>query len=1206
MFKGIFNFELEYRSSRPVTYIYFAIIFIISFLVIAGPSRTVAGQIKANAPYIISQWTVVISFAFTMITSAVMGVAIVRDFDYNTEAILFSNAIKKRDYLLGRFCGSFVVLVLINCGIWLGLMAAFAIGKIVPWDVGWRTRELLAFQAWHYFQPFLLLTVTNLFITGALFFMSGALGRNTIVIYTQGIMLIVIYQIANIALTGLETQKLAAILDPFGIKTFQYVTRYWTPSEQNTLLVPLTGMMLYNRSLWMTVGVLALVITYYGFSFNVVRRFFGRRKPEAIAGGKEQSENIKTPHADQVINAWTHTLQGGRLSLFYFKMIWKEIPFIAIVGSGMLLMVVNAFKMNAMSGTSSYPTTFSILTLINSFNLFLLIIAIFYSGELIWKERTINFNLILDTAPVPSAIGLVAKFSALVLVYMVLLLLLIVAGVLTQAMYGYFEFDLPVYFGTLYSSTLSFLVVYTVLSFLVQVLVDNKFLGFALCIIFFIITAMMNKIGIDRSLLQFGSGGLGTFSDMNLYGHFVRPFSWLKLYWLAFSAILFVVAVVFYVRGPEVLLRLRWRSGRQRLTRPLVIFALTALATFLCSGFYIYYNTDVLNVFETQDKVKQRKAEYEKTLRKFSGVTQPKIVSSYIKADLYPSARDFSAQGFYYLKNKSDKPIDQIHIQHNPNKELSIADLKFDRNARVKEAFPEFRYFIYEFDEALQPGDSLRVDFSESYVTKGFKDSGSNTDIVFNGTFFNNSYFPGIGYNPALELVEDDDRRMHGLPVKERMRERDDYSGKQVNAFGDDAGRIRLEIVVGTARDQIAVAPGSLQKEWVDGDRKYFHYKMDSPIANSYSIVSARYAVRRDKWNDVDLEIYYHPGHEYNLGRMMDALKDALQYNTKNFSDYQHGQLRIVEFPRYVTFAPSFANTIPFSEGLGFILKVANPDKDLDVAYYLTAHEVAHQWWGHQVMAADVKGSAMLSESMSQYSALMVMKKKFPPEIMERYLKYELDAYLAGRASERKKEQPLQFVEAQNYIDYNKASLVFYALQDYIGEERLNTAFRKYNEMWRFKDGPYPTSEDLLTNIREVTPDSLQYLIHDMFETITLFENRATRAVYSQTADGKFELTLSVACEKIRSDSVGNERSTPLDDWIDVGIYSRDGQDNDKLVYLQKHRITAKDNTFVITLDQRPGKAGIDPLHKLIDRHSGDNTVGATKIIDIANIPLGN
>ena len=127
-----------------------------------------------------------------------------------------------------------------------------------------------------------------------------------------------------------------------------------------------------------------------------------------------------------------------------------------------------------------------------------------------------------------------------------------------------------------------------------------------------------------------------------------------------------------------------------------------------------------------------------------------------------------------------------------------------------------------------------------------------------------------------------------------------------------------------------------------------------------------------------------------------------------------------------------------------------------------------------------------------------------------------------------------------------------------------------------------------------------------MFETITLFENKAVRATYEQASGGEFEVTFSVTCDKIRSDSLGTELSIPINDWIDVGIYSRDRNGDDKLVYLQKHRITAKENTFIITLDEIPSKAGIDPLHKLIDRHSQDNTVEATKIIDITNLPLGN
>ena len=196
---------------------------------------------------------------------------------------------------------------------------------------------------------------------------------------------------------------------------------------------------------------------------------------------------------------------------------------------------------------------------------------------------------------------------------------------------------------------------------------------------------------------------------------------------------------------------------------------------------------------------------------------------------------------------------------------------------------------------------------------------------------------------------------------------------------------------------------------------------------------------------DVAIEIYYHRGHEYNLDRMIEAIKASLDYYTKNFSPYQHRQVRIIEFPRYATFAQSFPNTIPYSEAIGFVARVDPDDpEDIDYPYYVTAHEVAHQWWAHQVIGGNVQGSTVMSETLSQYSALMVMKRKYGAEQMRRFLRYELERYLIGRTTERKKELPLALNENQGYIHYNKGSLVMYALQDYLGEDCVNQALANY------------------------------------------------------------------------------------------------------------------------------------------------------------------
>ncbi|MFT5765319.1 MAG: ABC-2 type transport system permease protein, partial [Saprospiraceae bacterium] len=274
------------------------------------------------------------------------------------------------------------------------------------------------------------------------------------------------------------------------------------------------------------------------------------------------------------------------------------------------------------------------------------------------------------------------------------------------------------------------------------------------------------------------------------------------------------------------------------------------------------------------------------------------------------------------------------------------------------------------------------------------------------------------------------------------------------------------------------------------------------------------------------------------------------------------------------------------SEDMGFIMDIG--EDDIDFPFYVTAHEVGHQWWAHQVTEANVKGNAMLSETMAQYSALMVMKNTYPTEMMQKFLKFEMNSYLRGRSREQKKEQPLEFVERQGYIHYRKGAVVMYALQDYISEDSVNLALQRCIKDWAYREDQYITSADLLEYFREVTPDSLQYIIKDMFETITLFENRTTEATYEKAGDA-YQVNLDISSIKYRADSLGNESPIEVNDWIDIGVYAEDENGKDKILYLKKHKINQKEMHFEILVDEKPTKAGIDPINKMIDRNPDDN-----------------
>jgi aminopeptidase N len=326
---------------------------------------------------------------------------------------------------------------------------------------------------------------------------------------------------------------------------------------------------------------------------------------------------------------------------------------------------------------------------------------------------------------------------------------------------------------------------------------------------------------------------------------------------------------------------------------------------------------------------------------------------------------------------------------------------------------------------------------------------------------------------------------------------------------------------------------------------------------------------------------------------MVAAIKDTLDYATANFSPYPQKVIRVVEFPRYAGFAQSFPATIPYSESIGFIAEVRPKDRsDIDYPTFITAHEVGHQWWAHQIVGANTQGATLLSETLAEYTGLMVMKRRYGADQMKRFLRYDLDHYLVGRAVERKKEQPLLRVENQPYIHYQKGGLAMYALADAVGEETVNRALHALLQKDALSGPPYPTSRALIEELRRAAPADAQGLITDLFERITLFDNRAQRATMRQLPDGRYEVKVAVTAKKLQADELGVETERPLDDTITIGALDADG----RAVHLEKHRFrdASRELTMVFASATAPAKAGIDPMNALIDRAPDDNVVGVT------------
>lgn len=1208
MFFNIIKFELQYRLKRPATWIYFGILFLFSFAVLNIDSVSIsgdAGQVRGNAPVAIAQLMIIMAMMVGMLmNSGIMGVPILRDFEHKTDSLMFTTPISKFDYLFGRFTGSFLVSILVFSGVFFGTL----IGTISPWVKD--ADNLLPFQLYTFVQPFLYFVIPNLFITGALFFMGGTLTRNIMYVYVFGIGILVVWLISTAIVSDIDNRTISALIEVSGLQAFSDITRYWSPTQKNTQFVGWTGLMLVNRLFWVGIGFASLAITYFSFKFEAVpvslgdkiRKMLGMKKKSPITNVVIEQKPI--PRVSQYFDFTTKIRQILALTQVYYREIMFSVPFLAIAGMGLCIFFINAQYAGRLYDIEVFPTTYIMLELISGFTLFFMIIIVFYGGQLIWRERDLNMQQIYDALPISNGISLISKFLGFVGVHATLLVILMFAGILNQTIHGYFDYEMGLYLKTLFSDTFSTLILYTLLAFFIQVVSNNKFLGFALMVAFFVSMMIASQLGIEHKLFVFGSGGLGTYSAMNSFGHFVTPFSWLTFYWLALTAILFGLCVLLAVRGTDTLAKIRIGLMKQRFSRPIATFMMAAFLFFVSAGGYIYYNTNILNHYQNSKDGEKDQAEYEKTLKKYNKIPQPKIIAENVSVDIYPDERNFTASGVFTLQNKTDKPISEIHLSVRPESEKNYFydSLLFDKAFTLKEDFKKFGYKIYALATPLQPNDSLNLRFKMRYETHGFPNSGSNLEVVNNGTFINNTYFPMLGYQEEGELSDNKKRKKQGLGEKNQsLPDQNDPYGLHNNLFGDDADFIRFEIKISTSKDQTAIAPGYLQKEWEENGRKYFHYKMDRPMCNFYNISSARYEVKRDKYKDINLEIYYDKAHTANLDRMMFSMKKSLEMFERIYGPYQYRQLRILEFPRYRTFAQSFANTVPYSEGIGFILN--EKEDDVDMCFYVTAHEIGHQWWGHQVMEAGVKGSAMLSETMAQYSALTVMKHNFPPEKMEKFLRYELDRYLMDRTSEDKRENPMYLTDNQQYIHYRKGSVVMYALQDYIGEDSVNSALKKFIADWKWRSDIYPTAKDLVGYFRKVAPDSMQNTITDLFEKITLYDLRSEKPSYKKVGN-EYEVTIPIHAEKAyfeyEKDAKGKDQSkevkTPINDYIDIGVMGKDAKGKDKFLYVKREKIDKESMTFTVRVKELPTKAGIDPIHKLIDKHTDDNAKAVTLV----------
>jgi ABC-2 type transport system permease protein len=1231
MFFQIFLFELKYRIQRPGPWLCFLLILGISIIAFTFGHLPVSDKEFINAPAVLAFFMAASSMPMMLISSAIMGVPLYRDIEYNTKEYYLSYPISRAGYFYGRFCGSLLILLIIGAAVPFGAWLGSTIGKASAWREAGRygPQHLI-----YYLHPYLTIALPNMIFTSCLFFGLVAATRNIKVIYSSGLILFMGYLIASFALQHTNNRTVIDLCDPFAIGPVHLEIDGMTLTQKNNSLISIHDAFLINRLAWPAVGLIVLLAVYARFSFE--KFFSGRADKKAIAPGitdpSSAPRDRSTAAAQVSFTGEYHRRTLFTLTRIELLNIIRDNYFWIILSCGTIFMSLIFWNIGGRYGIPDLRRTFLMIIGFNeNFLFFVFIVLIFYTGETIHREKLTRYASINDSLPPPNWVLNCAKLFSLLCLAFFLAVFPILIGIGVQLSQGFTHLDLPLYGTNFLAVDLPLFVEMVFFAYMLHVVINNKFAALGIGIGLWIAIALLRDSGkLDYLLFLYSNTPNFLLTEIDGLGPMAKPLFWFHLYWLFCGGLFLVLAALFYNRGVMASFRERLQLAKERWGIKTRMTAFLLLAGFLAAGSFIYYNLSYLNNYLTRSESIERKAIYERQLKHYDGLPLPSTLKIRMVADLFPAERRALVHAYVTLINRTTLPIDSFLLDGDNIDEYSLRQngklldytcpLIYDRGKfdlfRPSRDTAEFR--LYRLPQTLAPGQEMELELNSKEEYTGFANSFLGATFLHNFLFFSGG-MPGLGYDEGDELGQHDDRMKYHLPEKKpEPIPHGDPRGVDKLLDGDPAGLYSMDITVSTSEDQVIVSPGTLLGEWHAAGRHYYHFAQNKPgMYFNFGLYSGKYQILHDSamtegGRIVPISIYYFRDNDANLDRFLFACKDGLRYYSHVFGPYPFDRLILLESPAYAPDGLKLPGLLVYSENFGWNAMITDPDQ-FDFPYHVTVRDLAGQWWGQQLAPNNTIGSQDISEGVSAYSALIEEQGQKGMNAFRAAQESEIGGYYWGQRTGRRihetlAENPLLTADRQ-YVWEHKTALNLYGLSDLIGADSLNAALREFHEAWAFRAAaPFAGSDDLYRVLQRHVPDSFRYYLEDGWEKNCLYQNKMIRAsAVPQGKDGKtsmdgkgsndsaYRVTLRVSVGKKYTDSAGVDHpAEKIDDYIDIGIFSADTRDRAGMkqmnpLWLEKRRLGPGEHILTVIVHGKPASAAIDPYRLLMEEKPQDD-----------------
>ncbi|MCP4657422.1 MAG: hypothetical protein GY856_18610 [bacterium] len=1098
---ALMGMDLRFHFTRPLFWVLIGFLALISRglstgnVTISSGDSTIGGEAQAwiTSEFAIGMMFPLVNFLLTTFFAAVVaGMVVLRDDELRVGSLLHSTRLRPGEYVWGKFAA-----VLCLFAVVLAAQLAFTIffNQVMPNP----DAELIRgpFSLVNYLRPALVLALPFIVFVCGLSFAVGELTRRPILVFAAPVALFMV----NIfflwswspAWLSPSINRLLMWLEPSG---FRRMDETWLKVDlgvgySNHQPIDYDVPFLLSRLLFAVAGILMVVLSHRHFAATVR----GEKAPE-----KTRLERRRTPAA-----AEGEAPEAGRRSLSGLAMSTRRPGLVQTVldvarfearnlrGQPGLYIFVPLILFLTIGDNFSQLGAFDTPLLLtpglaavgsmNSLTLFVALLILFYTVESVAREWNTGLAPIFYATPARTAALLTGKAVAnsivgvaiLVAAYVGAAVVMLDQGKLTPAPGPFL-----LVWGLLLLPTFLVWSSFVTAAFAVT---GNRYTTYGIGLAVMIFTGWKQFRGEINWVGNWNLWSAVTWSDFTAVDPNAGALLLNRLFWLAVMAFLVALTVRIFPRkehdSGRILDRLRPRGvlGTALRLLPAALPAIvlgTTLGVMAEQGFQ-------------GSAAERREEEYRaRNLITWAEAETPRLLAVDVDLELEPDDRWFSVTGSYQLVNRTEGLMRRFPFSigdHFENLEWTLEGEPYK---------PEnwARMVVFEPQTPLAPGDTVRVGFShEGRFPAGFTINGGGMGqfILPDGvvlTSFNSSFLPVPYFESGRG--EDRDNRLEPRSYEEGF-----WEGKTRPSFGGGS-RYTVRTKISGPERFAYHGVGVRESETVADGRRTVVWRTDEPV-NFFNVVAGAWEV----WKGDGVAVYYHPEHTYNIEEIGEALVAARKYYSEWFYPYPWQELKVSEFPGIATYAQGFPTNITFSENIGFLTRSTVEAK---VAFMVTAHEAAHQWWANILLPGEGPGGNVLSEGAAHFSTILLTDQVNGPEARIEFCKRIEESYGDGRQVDS--ERPLVWTDGSKTGDgtvtYDKGGWVLWMLLNRMGRDAALGGIQDFIRRYAQNDD-YPVLQDFVAVMREhaTDVDAFDEFVDQWFFDVVLPEYRIESAEVS-------------------------------------------------------------------------------------------------------------